>query len=206
MQFSPAQIEDAFGRHEAAVQEMLLGSDYHPRYEGVGAVGLSVVFAADPDELGGPRVIVNNLADHLEAWTHEGVNYQKLIGRERGSGEARFDVFALAKIARLNANPELASSFDLSLEQPQVGQVGFAGGIRDTGSGILCAASGLWELHDDVVIRSILAELIGGVSKHPEDVLAAEFERITSLHVGVAADQLTRQELKTILEGKKVER
>lgn len=207
MQFSRDQIEDTFWRVENTLQHLLPGSDYHPRYQNAGSVGLSLVVPIYSGEPLGPLVTVNNLADHPEAWSHEEVDYKALLGRERRTGEARFDVFALAKLARLMSDPGLTSSFDLSLAQPQVGQVGFAGAVRN-GFGQVGSASGLWELHDDQVIKTYLALL-----RDPDrpnwaiaNTLRNRFNGIAANHQGIPANDLTREDLQVLLEGKAVRR
>lgn len=207
------KIEDVFGQIESAVQTNLPGSDFHERYTNVGSVGLAYATGLDVDfprngilYPRSPLVVLSNLADYPEAWSHEGVDYEDLLGRGRQPGVGRFVEFALAKAACMAGESVSQSSFNTQLKQGQ-GRVGFAGALRSRGR--IHSYSGLWELHDNLCSRVSSGELNNSNQPTKESIavrIERGLEQIANMHPGIPAAELTRQELATILAGEIVRR
>lgn len=210
---SARRIEDVFGQVESAVQTNLPGSNLHGRYTNAGSVGLAYVTGLDVDfprngilYPRSPLVALSNLADHPEAWSHEGVDYEDLLGRDRQPGVGRFVEFALAKAAYMAGESASPTSFNTQLKQGQ-GRVGFAGAIRSRGR--IHSYSGLWELHDDLCSRTSSEELNDDHQRPKESIairIEQGLEQIASIHPGIPAAELTRPELAVILAGGTVRR
>ncbi len=201
MQFSRDQVKDAFWQVEEATQEILPGSSFHPRYQKSGSVGLSLMYLPFNHT---DIIKVNNLADHPQAWEHDGVGYKSLVGFDRAKGTARFDVFARAKLATLEGDSTRETSFALEVPRGR-GRVGFAGGVRHDNNDE-SAVSGLFELHDHYVNLAHYMLLTGKLTlKRVSDHLESRFVSLAARHIDIPADTLTREELHTLLIGGSVQ-
>lgn len=204
----PVITLNTFRRTDEALQEILPGSDYHERYANAGSVGLALVegehrefSSPQPFLAGNHPPIFSNKNDHPEAWSEEGIDYEKLIGQPKPEGLDRFEVFALAKAVHIARNPGLLQSFELKIPQGK-DEVGFAGAIK--ASGIIRAISGLWEVHDDLVVRYITRNqeaLEDGRMTKSQLIreIKGSLDKIAKLHTGIPAADLTRPETQRLL-------
>lgn len=203
-----ANVGEVLNRIDEALQAVLPGSDYHERYSNAGSVGLALVegehpafLSLEPFLAGNHPPIFSNKDGHPEAWSEEGVDYEGLIGQPKPEDLDRFEVFALAKAIHIARNPGLDQSFELEIPQGK-DEVGFAGAIKV--SGLTRAISGLWEVHDDFLIRYITRNQEGlqsGRMAKPQIVreIRSSLDNIARLHEGIPAANLTRPEVQRLL-------
>lgn len=191
---NPDVALQVFQDTERAVQELLPGSDYHPRYEGVDAVGLATLIApsdtlADglnptrPGALKYPVFMADNSASQPQVWLPLEKDGGMLGGGPHPETSGRFIAFALAKANRLAIFRHETRSYDEKLT-PAPGVVGFAGARRV--SDAIVSTSGLLEVHDDLVTLAQAGELIryaqdGDYETNVDQFTARIFMALTNL-------------------------
>jgi hypothetical protein len=212
----PQIAEDVFNRLDGALNKVLPGIKTPERYEEIGEVGLALVVGRDgflssynPLHPRTPNVLsfmADNRLTHPDAWQPKETD-EEIIGGVIPEGMGRFTAFALAKINAMaeSENPTLSSHAVGISNQP--GKVSYAGGIYIAHS--LVGVSGLWEVHDHVTSGIFTDEMVKQSAgdfpfTRTADELAADIEpifaKVTSLHEGVAADDLNRQQVGLLLD------
>lgn len=206
----PELAHSVFDDMAVALNQVLPDSDTHERYQGVPGIGLALVIAR-PDHLSynpyntdrpEPSFYADNQVDYPDAW--DAMKIPDHFKKPNASTNLRRSTFfALAKIAQLQFTGE-TSSYDPEKEAIEPGRVGFAGGISTED---LLAVSGLWELHDHFVVRSIATELNAVMEelREPKNENAfAEyfddaFRQIKAMHKGVPAADISHAEVGKLL-------
>lgn len=211
----PALAQATFEHVEEALNRVLPSSNVHERYRNGEPVGLALVIAPDvyepdvynpldpttPDRV--TFMTDNRNAANAKAWESQPTDAEVLQG-DIPEGMGRFTAFALAKINALGASTA-RSSFRADTISVAPGQVGYAGGRRIGRS--LQAASGLWEVHDDVTNQLYAHELVlasePATAPRTTDNIAETMEelftRIHSLHDGAEAKDLSRRQVADLL-------
>ncbi len=213
----PQIAEGVFGSLDGALNKVLPGIKTPERYEEIGEVGLALVVGRDsplsqynpfnPRTLRMLSFMADNRLTHPGAWDPKATD-EELLGGTIPEGMGRFTAFALAKINAMadSGRPNL-TSHEVRGISIAPGKVGFAGGVYLARS--LVGVSGLWEVHDHVSAGIFTNEMVrastGEVTPTRTDDELAEiieplFERVTFLHEGVSADDLSRGDVKVLLE------
>jgi hypothetical protein len=207
----------AFVSAEQALQVVLRdsGDKYHPRYRGIGGVGLAFVVRPDipnseqldpsvPATFGPSLFRVNNQDSQPDAWKPQPTD-RKMYGAEMPDEPGRFTVFALAKVKLLARRIGFPYSYVVDETDVQPKEFGNAGGERINGT--VQAVSGLWQVHDQLVGRAIREYIQSARRDEPQpasvDQMAERFQRefvqTSGLLLGRRPDDLSRPETNLFL-------
>lgn len=217
--YDPEAINALFFNLETAVNQVFPGSNTHPRYKDADEVGLAIALAdhnipvydlnlLDPATIGRLSFLGTNRETRPTAWTPKSSDAHTL-GFECDvpmlESHGRFAAFAIAKITALAAYPGFRWSHWEDVEQIGPGVLGIAGGRRNRRS--LAGLSGLWEVHDHLANGLFVKGLedidFGIEPRKPEkleDLLKHGIDKVSAIHEGVPAEQLTRREVAHILD------